>query len=164
MSTIFLNIFLFLKSFILVDKRLLMTEPILEFQQQLKTEKEKKIYNLYHAGIFFNFHKNLFLCLEKSYNNNNNQKNQSKINNFKIKNKTLLAQIGKNNKMINQTSSTIIPNSRAQTSSTNNRKMKFIIEPDYYLGPYNFNNCLDYDVLFNKTEDDKLFSNGLNYQ
>ena len=82
-----------------------------------------------------------------------NKKNIRKIGNFKIKNKTLLSQQEKSIKNINQTLSTIIPNnnSRAQTSSTNNRRRKFVMESDY-MGNYISNNYLDYDVLFNKTD------------
>ena len=65
-------------------------------------------------------------------------------------------------KIVNQTTSTIMPTSRAQTSSTNTRKKNYLVDQDYFLGSY-FNGGLDYDVLFNKT--DEKFSNfSLNYQ
>jgi hypothetical protein len=68
-------------------------------------------------------------------------------------------------KTVNQTTSTIMPISRAQTSSTNTKKRQYFLDQDYALMNYNFNGGLDYDVLFNKTEDEKYGSfSSLNYQ
>lgn len=90
------------------------------------------------------------------------QKNLKKISNFQIKSKNNKSNINSlkksNDKNQNQTLSTLIPTSRAQTSSSKNRK-KYFINPQYILGgPYNLGTHLNYDVLFNKTEDDCSFN------
>lgn len=48
----------------------------------------------------------------------------------------------------------MFPTSRAQTSSYNKRK-KLNLKNEYFLGEFTNMNYLNYDVLFNKTEEDK---------
>ena len=100
----------------------------------------------------------LFFLIDKGFIQSASLKQKA----FKIKNKIFSTKSGKNTKIVNQTTSTGMPTSRAQTSSTNTRKKNYFVDHEYILGNY-FNGGLDYDILFNKT--DEKFSNfSLNYQ